>query len=132
MINAKYVEDDGADEANLTVLIRNAGDREIEEFVAQIFTNTTRGARAVYNESVDDYSELSALDVREITFDISEAACDTCFDWDKYPNGLNDTDSEITEVRIIPRIDTGAPTGPVACTSKYAVIMADEIDIEEI
>jgi len=136
VIHAKYTEDDSNKNGTLSVLMRNAGDREIEEFVAQIFTNTTRGARAVYNETVEGYSEFAALDVKEMTFDISldYANCgeEGCFDWDKYPEGLNSSDSKITEIRIIPRIDTGAPSGPVACTSKYAVIMEDDIDVEEI
>jgi len=120
VINAAYEEIDDTN-ATLKVLIRNAGDREIEEFVAQVFTNTTKGSRGVYNES-----ELESLDVQEITFDLTE----DIYDIREYDEGLIEEDiSNITEVRIIPRIDTGAPTGPVACTSKYEVILAEDIEI---
>jgi flagellin-like protein len=135
VVNAKYEESDLDDEGVLTVLIRNAGDREIEEFVAQIFTNTTVGARGIYNESFEDYSMLGALDVQEIVFNISADYCTDfeieCFDWDEYDDGLiEEGERNITEIRIIPRIDTGAPTGPVACTSKYAVIYDDDLELE--
>ncbi|MBW3017302.1 hypothetical protein KY316_02930, partial [Candidatus Woesearchaeota archaeon] len=42
IINARYQESDG-DNANVTILVRNAGDQEIAEFVAQVFTNSVRG-----------------------------------------------------------------------------------------
>jgi flagellin-like protein len=120
VINAEYQERDGDDNATLSVLMRNAGDREIEEFVAQIFTNSTKGARGVYNTSV-----LQSLDVRELVFDLSE----DIYDVRGYANGLNAPDSNITEVRIIPRIDTGAPEGPVSCTTKYVTIFAEDMTI---
>jgi flagellin-like protein len=128
-VNAKYYENDGQKNGTFTVLIRNSGDRQIEEFVAQIFTNTTRGARAVYNESSDGYRVLKSLDVMEVVFSIDDDDCEDCFDWDKYSTGLIAAGvSNITEVRIIPRIDTGAPSGPVSCTSKYVTVPEEDID----
>ncbi|MBW3012516.1 hypothetical protein KY311_04985 [Candidatus Woesearchaeota archaeon] len=116
VINARYTEDDTDETANVTILVRNAGDQEIAEFVAQVFTNSVRGGRGNITQT------LESLDVATLEIEID-------VDWDKFDTGLLDPldDINITEVRIIPKIDTGAPTGPVACTNKYERILADDL-----
>jgi flagellin-like protein len=124
VMNAAYIEDDTGTNATLKVLIRNAGDMPISEFVAQVFTNTTKGGYAVYNASV-----LGTLNVKELTFDLS----DDIYVVKDYTYGLIDPGvSNITEVRVIPRIDIGSSTGPVSCTSKYDSIRAVDMTLEDI
>jgi len=119
VINAEYVEYDGDENATLNVLVRNAGDKEISQFVAQVFTNTTAGARGQINQT------LASLGVSSLSFNIS-------VDWDKFPDGLVVPNrSNITEIRIVPRIDTGALTGPVSCSNKYVRITKDKLVIKD-
>jgi len=118
VVNALYLEDDVTDEnATLSLLIRNAGDAKISEFVAQVFTNTTKGARQIY-----DLSSLDSLDVKEIKFD---------FDLSNFTDGLVSNTSEIVEIKVIPKIDTGAISGPVSCSNKYETIGKDKLVVRE-
>ncbi len=121
VVNAVYEETDGSPgEANVSLLIRNAGDKEIAQFVAQVFTNTVRGGRGQVNMT------LNSLDVASLEIPIT-------VDWDKFPKGLIEkqnvttTLSNVTEIRIIPRIDTGALTGPVSCSNRYVTIGKDKL-----
>jgi len=120
VINAEYFESDSTDNATLSVLIRNAGDKEISQFVAQVFTNTVRGGRSQVNYT------FKPLDVASLTFK-------NVVDWTNFPKGLIEKDvngttvSNITEIRIVPRIDTGALTGPVSCSNKYETITKDKL-----
>lgn len=123
VINAQYEENTSDENATLSVLIRNGGDEPIAEFVAQVFTNTTKGGRGVYNAT-----PLGSLDVKTLVIPIN-------FSWTLFDEGLvsnvTGDKSHITEIRIVPRIDTGALTGPVSCMNRYEVITKDTLLVKD-
>lgn len=113
VVNAKYEED--GDDATFEALIRNTGDADIEEFVVQVFSNTIKGGTG---NSTD---MLPTLGVKSYEFDVTNSDGD-------FPDLLS-TSSNVTEVRIFPRIDVGAATGPISCTNKYVLVTSDEMTI---
>jgi flagellin-like protein len=121
VMNSQYTENSTSisdDQGGLSLLVRNGGDEKISQFVAQVFTNTTRGARGVYSGPI-----LESLDVRTINIPVNFT--------EDYSDGLNNTFSQITEIRLIPKIDTGALTGPVSCSNRYFIITKDKLVVKD-